>query len=114
MPQIKSRSSVVRYDLRIVGYEIDPGTWHFCPEAGDYLVALYFFDTRDDERFAKDDLGLEIASLDEMKVEAARALAELAVDVVPRSSRSTLSIEVRDSEGLVFKAVIAFEAVVFR
>lgn len=41
----------------------------------------YFFDTRDNETFIPDDVGVEIATLDEVKLEASRSMADLAKDV---------------------------------
>jgi hypothetical protein len=48
-------------------------------------VTLYFFDTRDNDTFFEDDEGLEYPDIEAVKVEAARALAELARDVLPGS-----------------------------
>lgn len=75
-------------------------------------VPLYFFDSRDNETFLEDDVGVEFPDLDAVKVEAARALAELAVDVLPGSLRRELAIEVRDERGPVLKALMRFEAII--
>ena len=77
-------------------------------------MALYFFDTRDNDDFVKDIVGLEYQSLATIKVEAARALTELARDVIPGSLRRDLAVEVRDARGPVLKATMHFEAVVLR
>ena len=77
-------------------------------------MALYFFDTRDNDDFVVDDVGLEYSSLDEVKVHAAKALAELARDVIPGSVRRHLSIEVRDEQGPVLIAMMMFEAILLR
>ena len=66
-------------------------------------MPLYFFDTRDDDDFIEDDTGLEFADLESVKVQAARALAELARDVIPGSLKRKLAVEVRDSEGPVLR-----------
>jgi anthranilate phosphoribosyltransferase len=77
-------------------------------------MPLYFFDTRDNDKFMEDDSGLEFQDLDEVKVEAAKALAELARDVLPGSLRRELAIEVRDELGPVLKALMRFEAIILR
>lgn len=59
----------------------------------------YFFDARDNFNFVIDDIGVELPSLGHAKIEAARALAELAFEVVPGSLRRLLTIEVRDDGG---------------
>jgi hypothetical protein len=58
--------------------------------------------------------GLEYPDLDTVKVEAARALSELAREVIPGSVRRKLAIEVRDDQGPVLIASMAFEALVLR
>jgi hypothetical protein len=55
----------------------------------------YFFDTRDNGTFIEDDVGLEMSSLEEVKIEATRCLAEMARDVLPGSVRRDLAVEVR-------------------
>jgi len=56
----------------------------------------YYFDTRDDGEVVTDDVGIEVAGLETVKVLAAKGLAELAVDVLPGSSQRCLGIDVRD------------------
>jgi hypothetical protein len=77
-------------------------------------MACYFFDSRDNDDFIEDDEGLEYPDLEAVKVEAARALTELAADVVPGSLRRELAIEVRDEHGPVLIARMIFEAVILR
>jgi hypothetical protein len=77
-------------------------------------VALYFFDTRDNDDFIEDDVGLELPDLEAVKVQSGKALAELARDVIPGSVRRHLSIEVRDEEGPLLIAMMMFEAVILR
>ena len=77
-------------------------------------MPLYFFDSRDNDDFIEDELGIEYPNLEAVKVEAARALAELARDVLPGSLKRVLKIEVRDSDGPVLEAVMTFEAVVLK
>jgi hypothetical protein len=74
-------------------------------------VPLYFFDTRDDGRVVRDDQGLEFPDLEAMKREAARSLAELALDVLPGVMRRVLGVDVRDEQGdPILTAEMIFEA----
>jgi len=77
-------------------------------------MALYFFDTRDNDEFVEDDVGLEFPDIETVKVQAAKALAELARDVIPGSVRRHLSVEVRDEAGPVLIAMMMFEAIILR
>jgi hypothetical protein len=77
-------------------------------------MALYFFDTRDNDNFVEDDEGLEYPNLDLVKAHAAKTLAEIARDVIPGSIRRHLSIEVRDARGPVLIAMMMFEAILLR
>ena len=69
----------------------------------------YYFDTRDNERFIPDETGVEIATLDEVKLAASRAMADFARDVLPGSVVRTLTIEVRDEFGPVLLVSLRFE-----
>ena len=51
-------------------------------------MARYFFDWRDKGTFSEDDVGVECADLDVVKVEASRALREAVRDIVPGSARA--------------------------
>jgi hypothetical protein len=77
-------------------------------------MALYFFDSRDNDDFVEDTEGLEYPSLETVKAHAAKALAELARDVIPGSMRRHLSIEVRDEDGPLLIAMMMFEAILLR
>lgn len=77
-------------------------------------MGLYFFDSRDNEAFIEDDEGLDYPDLEAVKVAAAKALAELARDVIPASLRRQLAIEVRDEQGPVLIAKMTFEALILR
>ena len=68
------------------------------------LAMLYFFDTRDNETFIEDDVGVDCASLDAVKALAAR-------DVLPGSIKRVLSVEVRDTIRPILKDVLTFEVV---
>jgi hypothetical protein len=56
----------------------------------------YYFDTRDNETFVLDDIGVVLPSIEHARDQAAVGLAELAKDVLPGSVRRELAIEVRD------------------
>ena len=77
-------------------------------------MPLYFFDTRDEDNLSVDDIGTEFPDHEAVKIEAARALAELALDVIPCSTKRTLTIEVRDESGPVMHSRLHFEAVTLR
>lgn len=77
-------------------------------------MPLYFFDTRDNDIFMEDDVGLDFLDLETVKVEAAKALAELARDVLPGSLMRELAVEVQDEHGPVLKALMRFEAIILR
>lgn len=69
----------------------------------------YYFDSRDNERFVRDDEGVEITSFQEVKAEASRAMADFAKDVLPGSIVRMLAIEVRDDFGPVLRVSLRFE-----
>jgi hypothetical protein len=56
----------------------------------------YYFDHSDGDQFLRDDEGLEFDGIEAARDEAARALGEMARDVLPRAVRRVLAIEVRD------------------
>ena|SRR5690349_18067178 len=73
---------------------------------------LYFFDTRDNGTFVKDDVGIECSDLEAVKSTAALSLAELARDVLPGSVKRVLSVEVRTAMQPILRDVLTFEAIV--
>lgn len=75
-------------------------------------MPLYFFDTRDEDAFIEDDVGLELPNLESAKIQASVSLAELARDVLPGTERRTLVVEVRDERQQVLKAKMIFEEIV--
>jgi len=75
-------------------------------------MQVYYFDTRDDDVFIEDDVGVELEDLEAAKSVAAKSLAELAVDVLPGSVRRELAVEVRDETVIVLKTLMHFEAIV--
>ena len=72
----------------------------------------YYFDTRDNETFLRDDVGLQLPDLEAVKVEAAKSLAELARDVLPGALKRCLTVEARDERQPVLMAILNFEAIV--
>lgn len=72
----------------------------------------YFFDTRDGDAFIENEIGLELPDVEAAKAVAAQSLAELARDVIPRSERRVLIVEVRDEERPVLEARLTFEVVI--
>ena len=73
-------------------------------------MAWYFFDSRDDDSVIVDDIGLEVADLETVKVLAARGLAELALDVLPGATERCLGIDVRDElSGPVLTTELTFQ-----
>jgi hypothetical protein len=74
-------------------------------------MVRYYFDVRDNDTFIEDDLGVELPSLEIVKRDAARALAEIARDVLPGAVVRSLIVEVRDDAGPILKAMLRFEVV---
>ena len=73
----------------------------------------YCFDFRDENAFAPDEEGLGLPDIESVQEEAARALAQIATDVVagaPRSGGRPMAIEVRDETGPVLKLEFSFKA----
>jgi hypothetical protein len=72
-------------------------------------VPRYYFDAHDDERFTADDDGVELPSASHASDAAARALAEMAIDVRPGTIQRHLRIEVRDEERVLLVACLMLE-----
>jgi hypothetical protein len=62
-------------------------------------MPLYFFDSRDDLRSVADDIGSELADLEEAKQEAMEALVGIARDRLPDGNFRDLSMTIRDGSG---------------
>jgi len=69
----------------------------------------YYFDTRDNDTFLADDTGVEIDSFEEVKLEATKAMADFAKDVLPGSVVRLLAIEGRDGVGPVLRVKLRCE-----
>ena len=71
----------------------------------------YFFHSRDDGDLVVDEVGLDLPDLEQVKRFASRALAEIAVDVLPGASQRRLGIDVTDEhDGAVLTTELTFEA----
>ena len=71
----------------------------------------YFFDTRDDDTFIDDDVGVDLPDLEAAKAVAATSLAELARDVIAGASRRVLVVYVRKGQQRVLETRLIFEAI---
>jgi hypothetical protein len=59
----------------------------------------YFFDTYDGESFISDENGLELADIDAAKLEAQRALPDMARDSLPNGNFRSFVVNIRDETG---------------
>ncbi len=125
-PDIRSMSALGgKRTLRLVrrtfaptlcGFRVDPASRKLWERQALSFVRLhmprYFFDTRDGERFFRDEIGDELPDIHSAVKEASRFLGELARDVLPGSMKRVLTVEVRDGLRRVLEARLTFEAVV--
>jgi hypothetical protein len=74
-------------------------------------VPRYFIDTRDDDVFLKDDVGIELFDLEAAKALAAASLAELGRDVLPSSKRRVIVVLVREEQRPLLELRLTFEAI---
>jgi hypothetical protein len=71
----------------------------------------YFFDTRSCGTFIRDDEGLNCADLEEVRVQAAKSLAELALEVLPRTTDCLMGVDVRNErQEVVLITELTFKA----
>lgn len=61
-------------------------------------MARYYFDTRDDDKFICDDVGVELPDIAAVTKLASESLAELAAEVLPKVSARCLGVDVRDDQ----------------
>ena len=64
-------------------------------------LARYFFDTYDGSRFVSDTEGIELQSVEMARIEAQKALPDLAQDGLPDGNQKTFIVSVRDEAGQV-------------
>ncbi|NOJ43031.1 DUF6894 family protein [Bradyrhizobium australiense] len=77
-------------------------------------MTRYHFDVRHPDGLTLDEEGMELPSAEDAWVEAAHAVAELAVDALPdraeHGSNHQMEVEVRDNGGAVLLVKVSFEA----
>ncbi|MBD2745333.1 hypothetical protein IC232_01375 [Microvirga sp. BT688] len=61
----------------------------------------YFFDTYDGNRLISDSEGIELQSVEMARIEAQKALPDLARDALPDGNQKTFIVSVRDEAGQV-------------
>jgi len=74
-------------------------------------VVRYYFDVREGDNASVDDIGVDLSSRDSALSEAARTIAEMARDQIPKHlSGHKIVIEVRNSSEPVLSVSVVFEA----
>jgi hypothetical protein len=74
-------------------------------------MALYHFDTWNNGRLMREEIGVELDSFDRAKSEAARSLVDLARDILPDSTDRMLAVEVREGAGPILRVALRFRIV---
>jgi hypothetical protein len=69
----------------------------------------YFFDIRDNDGTATDEVGMELSGLQAAEIEAAQSLADLAKNMAPGDERHDVEIAVRTDKGPLFKAAFVYQ-----
>ena len=59
----------------------------------------FYFDSREGDHFIRDEMGIELDSLEAAEFEAARGAADLGRDRLPKGDAHDIIIEVRDEQG---------------
>jgi hypothetical protein len=62
-------------------------------------VTRFYFDVREGARVTRDEIGLDLESLDVAEAEAIRAAAGISRDSLPRGCASEIMVQVRDERG---------------
>jgi hypothetical protein len=71
----------------------------------------YFFDVFDGEKLVRDEIGIELADLEQVRIEAIEALPDIARDQLPDGDERAFAVEARDEHGrVVFAARLNFKA----
>lgn len=69
----------------------------------------FFFDMRDGEDFARDDIGVDLRSTHAARLQATIALTEMARDYLPTDGdHRNLGIEVRNAEGVLLEVSLEY------
>jgi hypothetical protein len=63
------------------------------------MLPRFYFDVREGARVSRDDVGLDLESLDIAEGEAIRAAADISRDSLPKGRASEFMVEVRDEHG---------------
>ena len=75
------------------------------------MMDRYYFDTRNCGTFTRDDEGFECADLEVVRVQAAKSLAELALEVLPRTTDCLMGVDVRNErQEIVLVTELPFKA----
>jgi len=74
-------------------------------------MTRYYFDLLDWDGTTTDHEGIDLPSMERVREEAARSLADMAREAVVRGNRNAahMAIEVRDEDGTVLKVKCTFE-----
>ena len=89
---------------------MSPCECNLCHDPALSHMPRFYFDVRDGLTFTQDDDGLMFPDLEAAKVEATRALAEIAKDVLPAAFVREMAIEVRDEhKHPLLRTVLRFE-----
>ena len=71
----------------------------------------YFFDVFDGRKLIRDEIGIELASLEDVRIAAIEALPDIARDELPDGDQRLFWVEARDGQNrAVFKASLDFKA----
>ncbi|MGN6470484.1 MAG: DUF6894 family protein [Rhizobiaceae bacterium] len=74
-------------------------------------MSRFFFDIDDGDRFVRDEIGHVFEDREAMRLEAIKALPEIARDELPDGNRRRFSVRVRDMEGrYLFQATLTMAA----
>jgi hypothetical protein len=74
-------------------------------------MSHYYFDTRNCGTFIRDDEGLECTDLEEVRVQAAKSLAELALEMLPRTTDCLMGVDARNErQEVVLITELTFKA----
>ncbi len=70
----------------------------------------YFFDIRDGDSVSVDDIGIDCASLEDVRFQAIDALPEIAREELPDGDYRVFEVQVRDATGKpIFTGRLTFE-----
>lgn len=88
-----------------------PGPWGGPETSSKKGMPRYFFDVFDGEKLIRDEIGIELAGLENVRIAAIDALPDIARDELPDGDQRVFSVQARDEENrVVFKASLDFKA----